>query len=99
MSEEKMTAEEYKIRSMEFKGRDSVGNYGYLLHFNKSLVHIGRLSDIEDGLNKDSKLQQIIEEVEGLKFDEDYKGMEGSYIAGNNEAIDEVISILKQQIE
>ncbi|MQM40152.1 hypothetical protein KBTX_04198 [wastewater metagenome] len=41
-------------------------------------------------------LDRLKERVEGLKFDEDYKGMEGSYIAGNNEALDEVIAVIDE---
>lgn len=63
--------EEYRVTSMEFKGEDSVGHYNYLLSFNKSLVHTGRLTNIEDGLNGEDKLTKLKEQVEDLeKFGE-----------------------------
>lgn len=68
-----MPEEDFMVTSMEFKG-ESRGHYSYLLTFNQSLVHTGRLNKIEKGLNNHhkkvlSKLEKRMDAIPTKKVD------------------------------
>lgn len=65
--------EPYKVRASKFLGRDDNDNYTYEITLNQSIVHIGRFTGIEEGLDHyrqkeiENHEQDILNEAEEIK--------------------------------
>ena len=55
----------YKITSTKFLGKTDTGNYSYEITFNQSIVHTGRFTGIEQGLDK-YRENEIFEHEKGI---------------------------------
>ena len=59
--------EPYRIIATTFLGRSETGNYTYEIVFNQSIVHTGRFTGIENGLNEYREKEEKEYEEETLK--------------------------------
>lgn len=59
--------EPYRIIATKFLGRNETGTYTYEITFNQSIVHTGRFTGIENGLNQYRENEIIEDEEQTLK--------------------------------
>jgi hypothetical protein len=71
----------FRVTASKFLGSSDFGTYTYEISFNQSLVHIGRFTGIENGLNEyrekeiSDEENAILEEAEKIKkkYSKDYE--------------------------